>query len=742
MTRDAQLIQVDSGDKRIMSPLMGRTDSPERFDPYRTAQRALRGRYGLAIVLGAIVAAAGAAVGWRMDKPLYESAGLVQIKYSLPPVMKQESNSYTPTEIYQAFLQSQQALLTSRRLVDMALQDPAWKSLGIDASPQAIQDFADGLTVQHKNNQDHLRISFVDRDPEVAGAAVKSLINSYAKVYRGQDEQFQKQRLQALEDRRKELQTQLENLQTQIRTISEGIGFANVDPLYEASVQKVLKIQSLLTDIRLARVLQSPETLSEQQIAMIDQTMQAYLAERDRWESNLQQLKLQGYGENHRQVLQSRKSLEVINERIAAYTQDYRGLPVSARGSAVSQDRAVAFAGQSREVLQTYEQGIGQLDESARQQMKELAAKRLQIENLEPQEEKVREELEEVTHRMQSLQIESGGGGRLEIISAGETPIAPSRDRRMHMAAIGALGGGLLPAAVLVFLGFVSNRYRYSDETAADLSSHIPLLGILPMLPDGLSDMETATHASRSVHQIRVMLQVGKTADKHPAYQVTSASSGEGKTSLTVALGLSYAACGSQTLIIDCDLVGQHLTYGFNAEDRVGLFETLTTGMLREHVMETPHKGLWILPVGRADALDAGIISAGAVAKLVAEARKYFDVVLIDTGPALGSVEAAAVAPEVDGVIFVVSRHQQRPTVERAVRHLSSIGAKQAGMVFNRAEPKDFNRSVYSSGTRSGTVRNRLARISVMENRGFSRFGPLVQSVASCQPLSTAGDKQ
>src|SRR5205814_1023609 len=121
-----------------------------------------------------------------------------------------------------------------------------------------------------------------------------------------------------------------------------------------------------------------------------------------------------------------------------------------------------------------------------------------------------------------------------------------------------------------------------------------------------------------------------------------------------------------------------------------GILEAMTTGNLLNYVRSTDVADLSILPVGLAQLHHAGIFSPAAVRRLVNEAKKHFEIVLIDTGPILGSIEATPVAAAVEGVILTVARLQQRPMVEKALEHLRSIGARVAGVVFNRAQAKDF----------------------------------------------------
>ncbi|HEY7120398.1 MAG TPA: hypothetical protein VH475_27665, partial [Tepidisphaeraceae bacterium] len=124
---------------------------------------------------------------------------------------------------------------------------------------------------------------------------------------------------------------------------------------------------------------------------------------------------------------------------------------------------------------------------------------------------------------------------------------------------------------------------------------------------------------------------------------------------------------------------------------------------------------------------------------LIEACREHFDIIVIDTGPILGSLEASVVATEADGVIMAVARGQQQPLVEKAIKHLRSIGAHVFGIVFNRAEQRDFQRSVASASIRSLSARPHEPRGLLPEADESSRFGPLARSVASYLPPAGAG---
>ena len=153
---------------------------------------------------------------------------------------------------------------------------------------------------------------------------------------------------------------------------------------------------------------------------------------------------------------------------------------------------------------------------------------------------------------------------------------------------------------------------------------------------------------------------------------------------------------------------------------------------MKEFVREVPG-GVDILTTGRARANDAFSLSPTAVARLLNEARSLYEVILIDTGPILGSVEAATLAPAVDGVLFAIARDQQRTLVDRAVHRIQTLGAHIEGFVFNRAASSDFGGSfsASSSGRSRSFCDDPLDAAPPLEIKEFTAFGPLVNAVAA-----------
>src|SRR5439155_24068801 len=292
------------------------------------------------------------------------------------------------------------------------------------------------------------------------------------------------------------------------------------------------------------------------------------------------------------------------------------------------------------------------------EQIQALGQVTKKIDDFQRQAAKAKDEVDKYDKQLEALNAQLASTGLITPLGRATEPMTADIDKRKQTAMVGLVVGGGIPFAVALLLGLLDSRYRYSDEAGEHSTgmSALPLLGILPNLPDRLSDPAQASIAAHCVHQIRTMLQINSNMmpDKR-AFAVTSASSGDGKTSLTLALGLSFAASGSRTLLIDSDLVGAGLTARLGMNGPEGILEAMTSGNLMEYIKQTDVSDLAILPVGLAQLHHAGIFSPQSVRKLVNEAKKHFEIILIDTGPILGSIEATPVAAASDGVILTVA---------------------------------------------------------------------------------------
>src|ERR1700728_1841190 len=115
-------------------------------------------RWPWLLVLGLITGACASYAGWKVSRPLYRSVGLVRIAYTLPPVL-QVTDQNQPLQMFGTFMQSQQLLISSRRVTDMAREDPVWRTGGRPIPADPGQYFASNLLVTTHPQSEYIEIS-------------------------------------------------------------------------------------------------------------------------------------------------------------------------------------------------------------------------------------------------------------------------------------------------------------------------------------------------------------------------------------------------------------------------------------------------------------------------------------------------------------------------------------------------------------------------------------------------------
>ncbi|HYO11380.1 MAG TPA: AAA family ATPase [Tepidisphaeraceae bacterium] len=717
--------------------------------PIKKLQRLLRGREKLAIGLALCGALLGAAAGWLTQRPQWMSSGVIWIKPIIPNLMS--SDKVMP--FYSYYVQSQTAILTSPRVLDRAVQSNDWKATGLPGNSETVATIKQELSVNYAKNSQHILVSYTDDRPDIAQAAVRSVIQAYAALYDDANGQEMKDKIQRIDQKREELESAIRGVQGQIRALTDKHGSDDLSLVYNESQRRLMNLKDELrkTEMNLAsaeasmpkegEVVDPNKGMSLEQIAAMDATMREYLRTREVMEFNLTRTR-RNLGDASRIVQDMRADLALQQQRIDTYAAAYRKQFKGGQFFNFDNMSSVALTNDMYEQLRRRHEELKKQYERDSADFKSLSEDWSKILDLKSQVERNRGDKEKYDKQYDELLAQVAMGGTLTVVNDGDTPV-PASDKRKQFAFVGFVGGGAMPIALLLLVGIMDGRMRYSEEAGSDMSG-MTLLGILPELPDRLTDPAQAATAAHCVHQIRTMLQINAGDDRN-VFAVTSASPGDGKTSLTLALGLSFAASGSRTLLIDCDLVGAGLTARLDMSGPDGVLEAMTHRELLPYIRQTDIADLAMLPVGQAQAHHAGMFSPHALRRLLTEAKKHFEIILIDSGPILGSIEATPVCAAADGVILTVSRTQQRSIVEKAIQHLTSIGARFAGVVFNRAQARDFARSI--SGISLRSVARQHSGNGHANGNGHrdatpkGAFGPVARAVASSVKPGDGGNE-
>jgi len=167
--------------------------------------------------------------------------------------------------------------------------------------------------------------------------------------------------------------------------------------------------------------------------------------------------------------------------------------------------------------------------------------------------------------------------------------------------------------------------------------------------------------------------------------RATSTRPGEGKSSSALAIAQNFARRERRVLLIDSDLRKPAFK---TTSDRVGLSKLLTASdTLAQHIVETQHRNLWLLPSGPLPPNPADLLSTGRIRKIIAEAKEDFDLVVLDGPPTLGLADAPLLAAAAGSALFVVEsgKTRTRSAIE-ALNRLEATGTRIVGAMLTKSQ--------------------------------------------------------
>ena len=285
----------------------------------------------------------------------------------------------------------------------------------------------------------------------------------------------------------------------------------------------------------------------------------------------------------------------------------------------------------------------------------------------------------------------------VQVARPNPVPVSPQRTRNFGFALMGGLVAGLM-------IAWMSEKFDDSVQSPEDVREALglPFLGIVPLirkLPSSLTVAigDAKTGLADSLRVVRTNLIYGSAESKPKVIACTSASPGEGKSTIAAGLAMLFAQNKSRVLLIDGDLRRPSVHHLVSMAQNPGLSGILAAD--GPPVLATrpgPVRGLDVLTAGTPQNLSAERLGSDAMKALMDQARARYDWIIVDCPPALGLSDAAVVATLADGIVVVCSGDK---TPRQAVRHvadqLKAVRANVLGVVLNRI---DLHRHSYYYG--------------------------------------------
>ena len=193
---------------------------------------------------------------------------------------------------------------------------------------------------------------------------------------------------------------------------------------------------------------------------------------------------------------------------------------------------------------------------------------------------------------------------------------------------------------------------------------------------------------------------------------VTSSVAGEGKTTSTVNLAITFAQAGQRVLLIDADLRKPKIHHYFSVSNNPGLTDYIgstVSGIKKEQidlftiVHPTEYENLSVICSGTIPPNPAELLGSEPMHEFLTEISNDFDYIIIDTPPINIVSDALPIIRESDGVVLIVRYNSStHPEVERAIASLEFIDAKILGFVVNFVETRSGGKYKYGNYGRYG----------------------------------------
>ncbi len=672
---------------------------PEMRAPLAEQLLTLRRRWRVIFLTTALIPGFAFA-GLSLMPPRYTATGILLYDPAgaAPPG---DNTTYLDNRDEDAIVASQSAIVTSlpaaRTLasqLDMntdpefnpALRRHPWSGWFRAPKPSpgaVVQNVRQALSVSVLPNSRVLTISFTAADPALAAAAANLAMQLYLTQQRAQEYDDLAQAQSWIEDHATTLQAQLDDTETQLAKAraAAGVVTGTQGTLTSETASRLAaslvdaKASLAAAQSRLASAAAGDAAAAN---AAIAPNLLPLRKEQADLSAQVQSLAGQ-YGGAYPDLLSARAQLAAITAEIDAET-------------ARELDAAKAEVAADQAQINTLSAALNTARSQSQTEDEETAPMRA----LEQRADANRAMLQAMTLQAGQLAQQSAlTKPDARIISAAFPPATPSSPHRaLVLAAASALGLclGLLLAGLAEAL---DTSFRSGQHVRAETG-----LTCLALVPETKLPTNAPVDAPFSLfaEQMRALRAGLVLTGPAKVIAITAARPGEGKTTLTIALGRALAAAGMRVVAIDGDIRQPSFDPVFSSGGAVGLTDHLAGLAPLEDILQ--RDALTTLQVidGGTQGRDAlSLFLSPALPALLDKLRERYEVVLLDVPPVFALAEARVLARVADATLLCIRWNSTpRRVVRAAVTMLQDANVNLTGAVLTRVNAAKHGRSGFA----------------------------------------------
>jgi polysaccharide biosynthesis transport protein len=678
----------------------------------------LRRRWISAVLLGSILAALTAVATFHLMEP--KNTAMASLFISATPQVMSESRSGETD--FRTYMQTAANQIMSRPVILAAMRSDSVKRLGLEAKdPDLASTIQENLKADTKEGSQLLGILYQDKDPKAAVVITDALKNAFMdEIYYNEQKQranrvtelekvLTEQKDQLLRkkanlarivktegDPTAEIQKRLELLQARrdAQTQLAGIEFKLVEKKAEL---ENLQLREKMEKSPQAAELSSPDVTQALESDPLVAGMKKRIADLE----ILYEDYVRKGGENYPSAVAIKDRIESIQRQIEKRRPIVlerlrkQGLnPGGPRENIELAKKQIELTINRLNDLQvSVKKNVEELTEQSKVPPKQMPEVESAMNDIQCTEKLV----SELSVRMVHEQIELHAAPR--VVPFQDAQLMKKEDKKQLLATAATPMGMIgLVCVGLAWLDVRQRRIRCATQVSRGLG--IRVMGAVPNTPglertlaSPMVESELAgTPVLESIDALRTQL-LHEEASGHPArlVMVTSAVTGEGKTTLAAHLAGSLARAGRKTLLVDGDLRRPTIHQLFEMPQQPGLSEVLLGEVeVSEAWQDSTSDNLTIMTAGQWDREVLLSLSRGSLEGVFEKLVEEFDFVIVDSHPVLAATDSLLLGRQVDAVILSVLREvSQIPKVYAAAQKMQTLGIPVLGAVVNGTDPDE-----------------------------------------------------